>query len=373
MVTPALQPPILHVSTARGWRGGERQVLLLATGLRESAALRQAGDVKDRQDGGIVVAAPRNSPLAQRAAAAGAPVLPLPSASLLHPGNLLRLMVHLRRRPSSIVHSHTSPALSIVAILRRWAPLAATVHTRRVAFPVRPSSKYRRAADHYVAISQAVATRLREAGLARDRLSVIPSAVELAPLDSAAGCPQPRQGGPVVVCVGQLTPEKGHAVLLDAWKLVLVSLPEARLVLLGDGPEETRLRRAAATLPEGAVDFVGFRNDVPTWLRRCDLVVQPSLSEGLGTSVLDAMGCRLAVVASNTGGLAEVVEHGTTGLLVPPGDPQALAAGALRLLSDDGRRAAMGRAGRHRVERYYSIGTMVERHLDLYQELACKS
>jgi len=346
---------VLHLSCQRGWRGGERQVSLLTRGLAREG-LDQC------------IAAPTGSPLALRTAAEGIDQLPLHHRRALHPRNLLRVVRWLRRNPGAIVHAHTSPTLSLTAVARRLAQTTGVVHTRRVAFPVRRSSKYRTAADIYVAISRAVGNGLLGAGLDPDRLWIIPSAVDLGPLDIATPTSElPALAGPVVGCVAAMTAEKGLGTLLEAWFAVKEALPEARLVLVGDGPDRSALDMSSRELPPGSIVFAGQRDDVPAWLKSFDVYVQPSLAEGLGTSVLDAMACHLPVVASRAGGLPEAVADGETGILVAVGDAVALTDAILGLLADRRRAEAMGKAGRARVERHFTVEAMVEGYLEVYR------
>jgi len=349
---------ILHVTTERGWRGGERQLLLLARELGRRGLAQQ-------------IAAPRGSPLAFRASAAGLEVVLLQPSPAWHPGSLVALLRWLRRHPGALLHSHSSPALSLAALARRLAPAAGVVHTRRVAYPVRRAAKHRTAADRYVAVSQAVADGLLAAGLAAKRLRVIPSCADLETCDTAVASSEWARvpPAPLVGCVAHLAPEKGLSVLLAAWSEVATAMPGARLLLVGDGPERARLERTAASFVPDSVVFTGQRDDVAACLKALDLYVQPSLAEGLGTSVLDAMACGLPVVASRVGGLPEAVADGETGLLVPPGDPSALATAVLELLRDPERAAAMGAAGRRRVEEHFTLERMVEGYLMLYREL----
>jgi glycosyltransferase involved in cell wall biosynthesis len=166
-----------------------------------------------------------------------------------------------------------------------------------------------------------------------------------------------------------MTPEKGHAVLLAAWAESVKTMPNARLLLVGHGPERSRLEHTAAAITDAAVTFSGFREDVTDSLAATTIYVQPSLAEGLGTSVLDAMAHALPVVASRVGGLPEAVVHDETGLLVPPDDPSALAAAILELLHDPARARAMGQAGRQRVEELFSLDRMVVGHLGVYRSV----
>ncbi len=350
---------IVHLSTQHGWRGGERQVWFLARGLA-ARGWRQ------------VIAAPQGSPLAQRVAQTGLAIRPLHRRAMYHPGNLIRVAALGRAGRRVIVHAHTSPALTLAALASKLWPHTRIVYTRRVDFPVRPAAKYRRAAHAYVAISHAIARRLAASGTPANRLHVIPSGVDLEALDSASPIDSLRDdaGQPIVGCVAHLSPEKGLDVLLAAWALVARTRQGATLVLVGDGPERPRLEQAASALPAGSVRFAGSQTNVAAWIKAFDVYVQPSRSEGLGSSVLDAMACRVAVVASNTGGLPDAVSDGRTGLLVPPGEPKPLARAILDLLADPARAHTMGQAGRARVESTFSLPSMIDAYARLYQQLA---
>lgn len=355
MTTPATTPRwVLHLSTETGWRGGERQVWYLARGL-QARSLPQA------------VAAPTDSPLARECEALGVDRLALPARPLLHPVALLRLAAVVRQRPGALLHAHTSRALDAACWLARLAPCAGIVHTRRVAFPVRAAAKYRTACLRYVAISRAVADGLRAAGTPTDRLSVIPSAVDFAPLAAAVPVLSPFPGHPLVGCVAQMTREKGVAVLGAAWRRVATARPDARLVLIGDGPERAATLAALGTAA-GSAHFAGFCNDVPAWLKALTIYVQPSLMEGLGSTVIDALGCGLPVIASRAGGLPEVV-GGDGGILVPPNDPAALADAILRLLGDPAAARAFAATGEAFVRHRFTIEAMVAAYAALYRDL----
>ena len=351
-------PHILHLTSERGWRGGERQLLLLTRGLAEHG-VDQA------------VAAPAGSQVARRVAAEGIATVQVPSPIHLHPLGLGRLLVHSHRRVPSILHSHTSKTLDAARILRVVLRGASLVHTHRVAFPLRPGRKHRTAADRYVAVADAVARQLLQNGAPPERVMVIPSGVDLAALDAVHPADDPilRGPGPVAVSAGALAPEKGHAVLLAAWERVEREVPGARLVILGDGPERSRLEAMAARKPGGHVHLAGFRDDVASWLKAADVFVLPSLAEGIAGAALEAMACGLPVVATWVGGVPEVVEHGVTGLLVPPDQPGPLTAALARLLTGAAAARAMGRAGRRRVEARFGAAGMVDAYLRLYAEL----
>jgi glycosyltransferase involved in cell wall biosynthesis len=161
--------------------------------------------------------------------------------------------------------------------------------------------------------------------------------------------------GPVVTILAALRDFKGITHAIDAWPAVLAEQPTARLLLVGSGEEEPALRAQVARLGlTGSVVFAGMRSDVPEVLRGSDLVVLPSIyGENLPTVLMEAGGCGRPVVASDVGGISDIVADGETGLLVPPGDSPGIAAAILRLLTDPDLRDRMGQAGRRRMERLF--------------------
>lgn len=178
----------------------------------------------------------------------------------------------------------------------------------------------------------------------------------------------------VVGTVGRLQPVKDQVTLVDAFSELLRKRPELnkrlRLAIVGDGSlrEEVVERVRAAGLQE-VVWLPGERSDVPEVMRALDLFVLPSLAEGISNTVLEAMATGLPVVATRVGGNPELVEEGVTGALVPPANPSALAEAIGQYAQDDQRRIAHGRAGRERVLQHFSIQTMVDRYVALYDRL----
>jgi glycosyltransferase involved in cell wall biosynthesis len=163
---------------------------------------------------------------------------------------------------------------------------------------------------------------------------------------------------------------KGQTFLLRAWPAVLEGEPRALLLLAGDGPDEGALTAQAAALGLGrSVRFLGFRQDVPSLLACAEVLVLPSLNEGFGMVLVEAMAMGKPVVASAVGGVPEVVLDGQAGLLIPPADPRALAAAILRLLADPRAARRMGEAGRERARESFSRKAFLQAHRDLYGEL----
>jgi glycosyltransferase involved in cell wall biosynthesis len=201
---------------------------------------------------------------------------------------------------------------------------------------------------------------------AATRVTVIPNSVDLERFRPGPGAGQLRgilgipAAVPLLVTTGQLTSIKGHDVLLAAFAELERNDPV--LALVGRGPEEARLRALTRSLGlEDRVHFLGFREDVHVLLEDADVVVQPSLQEGLPISVLEFMAKGKAMVVSDLAGTPEAISHGVEGLLVPPGDRPALRDALRRLLEDGGLRLRLGEAARDRAEREFGLDRMADR------------
>jgi glycosyltransferase involved in cell wall biosynthesis len=231
-------------------------------------------------------------------------------------------------------------------------------------------------ATHVVAVSDRVAEyAAQEFRIPPDRLSTIYNGVDL---DSFRPIPRGRGGETAVIgSTARLHAKNDLSALLQAFARVSARRPGTRLLLVGRGPEEARLRALATSLGiSAAVQFAGEQAEVGSYLHRMDVYAQSSVAEGMPNSVLEAMATGLPVVATSVGGTPEVVVDGETGLLVPSRDPAALADALLKLLETPGMAEAFGRAGRARVEAHFGEGVMlrqmeslldrlVERHLGL--------
>jgi glycosyltransferase involved in cell wall biosynthesis len=173
--------------------------------------------------------------------------------------------------------------------------------------------------------------------------------------------------------VARLEPEKGHRTLIDAWPVVLASHPEAWLLVVGEGSERNSLEAQAASLGiSERVVFTGRREDVPAVTAALDISVLPSYREAQGLSVLEAMALSRPVVASNVGGIPEMIEEGVSGLLVPPGDCDSLAGAIVRLLSDHPLADMLAKRGHDLVHERFCIELMTGSIEALYDEMAVK-
>lgn len=356
---------ILLVDLERAWRGGQSQALLLLRGLRTRGHVAE-------------LLAPAGSALAERAAAAGIAVHS--TAAKDRRWGAMRLLRSLFRRGQrfDIVHANEAHALTAAWLARapRHAPLVAA---RRVAFPLSRGylslARYRAAAC-IVAISQAVRAQLLAAGLDPQRIAIVPDGVEIpAPISEEQRrsarqrwnfAPEDR----VLALVAPMTAEKGHALLLDAFAALRREAPQCRLLLAGDGPlRDTLEEQARAANLSADIRFAGFVDDVDAAYAACDLFVFPSLNEGAGTSLLSAMAHALPVVALARGGIAEIVQDRSNGLLVQEASPAALASAAVRLLADGGLARRLGEAARESVVAKFSADRMVDGTLAVFERL----
>ena len=356
---------VIHVDTQRTWRGGQRQVLLTVVGMRE------------RGHRALLVAHPEGE-LAKRASEGHDIIRLAPRTEVdLHAAwKLSRIVKQMR---PGVIHAHDPHAVAMSALalsLLTSGRCPGLVASRRVAFHLQGTafSKWKNhQVDCFIAASKAIRDTLIEDGIDPDRIEVIYEGIDLHRFDAEPPAKIHAElwlptHAPVVGSVSALTPEKGHKHLIDAAALVVRDVPDARFVVLGEGELRSALERQIHELHlEKHVFLPGFRADVLGFIKSFDLFVMPSLAEGLGTSLLDAMAAAKAAVASDTGGIPEAVSNGETGLLVPPRDHHALADAIVELLKDPKRRERMGNAGLERVKGIFSAEQMVEKTLGVYR------
>jgi starch synthase (maltosyl-transferring) len=227
-----------------------------------------------------------------------------------------------------------------------------------------------------VCVSEGVRRHAIESGhLDPERLVVIPNGIDVQRIDQSQPANRESLGlpadGHVALFVGRFVPQKGLDVLLDAAREVSARIASWRLVLVGDGADrEACLTRIQADpLLRERVTWLGRRGDIPSLLKGADLLVLPSLWEGMPNVVLEAMAARRAVVATSVEGSVELVEPGRTGWLVPPGDSASLAEALIQAASDPDRLGSYGHAGRDRVERDFTTQAMVTAYDRLWRAI----
>jgi glycosyltransferase involved in cell wall biosynthesis len=295
-----------------------------------------------------------------------------------------RLAGFLRARRTGILHCHmfqSSVFAAPIAKLCRVPVVIETPHVRELWRGGWIKGRYfvdrwvGHAVDRYIAVSSANARYLAgEKGLPERKISVVHNGADLGRFDPLRTAPPGMKaslgfdaGDPILAVVGRLEPQKGHAVLLDAMPAILRQHPRARLVCVGDGALRRQLERQTRDFGLGdAVRFTGFRSDVAAWMALADVMVLPSFFEGLPLVAIEAMAAARPVVATAVDGTPEVVLDGETGLTVPPGNPEALAAAVCRLLADPLLRWRMGWAGRRRALGSFTQERFVRDTQDVY-------
>jgi glycosyltransferase involved in cell wall biosynthesis len=335
---------VLHLDTGRSWRGGQRQVYLLA------AAQRARGDEP-------LIVAPPLSPLLSNARAVGLAASTVRARGDWDLAAAARVARIVRAWQPDIVHAHDARAHAIALtalVRRRGVPL---VVTRRMAYPPRGRVKYGPRVTRFIAISRAVGDALQQGGVDPSRIDVVYDGVPQPVIDKPRDWRRERDWPTAtVLCgvVGAMTVEKGVGLLADiAGELPASSRSAARLLLLGG--QETGPSRIG-----GIESFqAGFVDDVYPAMAGLDVLWHPAISEGLGTAVIDSMALEVPPVAFQVGGLPELIEHEQSGLLVPPGDIEAFARAAGRLISEPDLRRRLGRAGPDRAAAF-SVARMVD-------------
>jgi len=304
-------------------------------------------------------------------------------------GGLVRLHGFLRRAPYDIVHTHTSKAGFVGRLAARLAGVPMIVHTAHgfafhEASPPRTRRFYstlERIASHWcdrvVAVSEFHRNWAVELGMCNaDKIIAIPngiadpgrhSNVDFAQLRRQL---QKRNGDFLILSVGRLAPDKGLEYLIEAAAAMPQMERRLQIVIAGDGPVREQLERLTVRLGVAdRVSFIGFRDDVADLLAACDLVVLPSVREGLSIALLEAMAAGKPIVATSIGSQREVSSHGEVGLFVRPADAICLAEAILRLAGDPALMTRLGNNARSVYENFYTEDRMLQSYRRFYLDL----
>jgi L-malate glycosyltransferase len=358
----------LHIDTARTWRGGQNQVLVTVMCLR---AMRHR----------TMLVAHSGGELRQRAEE-GLDLIPLAPRTEMDLGAAWRLSRILKQLKPDIVHAHDPHGVAMAALALSMSTQLAKpplVASRRVDFHLRGNSlsrwKYRQV-DCFICASDAIRQMIVADGVPDARAVTVHEGIDVGRIDAAPPAKLHEElwlphHAPLVGNVAALVPHKGQRHLIDSAVLVLGQVPDARFVIAGEGELRPSLERQVKEHHlEKHVMLTGFRPDVLSLHKAFDIFVMSSITEGLGTSLLDAMAAGKPVVATAVGGIPEVVVDGETGFLVAPRDHEAMAGAIVRLLTDEPLRRRMGEAGRARVRTRFSAERMVQQTLKVYQRVA---
>jgi sugar transferase (PEP-CTERM/EpsH1 system associated) len=325
-----------------------------------------------------VVALEGAGSLAPRFAELGVPVDALQPDGGTPASGVMALYRHFKRTRPAVVHTHNvKPHLqgTLGAWLAGVPVILNTKHGRNYPITTRSvlaSRVINRRCDCLVAVSDDAAeiARSRE-GFPDDRVRVIRNGIDVARYASADLADPARRTR--AIHVARLNPVKDQATLLCAIPRILASVPAFTLDIVGDGPERAALEQLATELRiADRVRFLGFRDDIAARLADAGVFVLSSRSEGVSLTLLEAMAAGLPIVATHVGGNPEVVDVDRTGLLVPSGDPNALADAVIRVMTDPELAIRFGRAGRARAEQQFDVRGVAATYEALYLELLAR-
>ena len=352
---------ILYVDTEEFWRGGQEQLVTLMAGMKERGHE-------------VFLAAPHGSPLVQKARRHSIPAYPFRQFSELSPLAPLRLFSLFRNKSPDIVHFNTPRPIIAGGLASAWGGAPLRVCSRRVNFPLRSKLsylKYNFFLERIVTVSTSIQQTLIQYGVDSSRIRVIYEGVDVSWIDQIKTSSLfSDRAGLIVGTVAHLSPEKGHATVLEAAALLRSRFPEVTYVFVGDGPLKAKLIEKAVGLGiRDKVVFAGSRSDSEALMKEFDVFCLASDSEGLSSAILAAMATPLPVVATDVGGIPELVVDGKTGFLSPAGDPGSLAARLGRLFLSEELRSKMGQAGRQRVKRQFTLEKKLDETELLYLRL----
>lgn len=328
-------------------------------------------------------------PLASLVRTEGFPahVFPMQTKTDLRP--ISKMASLIKREGFSIVHTHGVRANLIGRLAAKWAGAGHVVTTLHsvLAFDYhRPLEKWvnrfcenstRGLTERFITVSRMLAEELKSQGVAEDRITTIYNGLEIEKYDPLTpGLPVRCELGLekddiVAGVIARLHPVKGHTYLLQAMAAAVEKLPRLKLLVVGTGADRPGLEAQARELGlQEKVVFTGFRSDIPRIIAASDFLVLPSLSEGLSLTVIEGMAMKKPVLATDAGGNPEIITPGVDGLLVPPANPNALAAGIEQLAGDRELASAMGEEARKTVEKRFTARMMAEKTAGIYRTVA---
>ncbi len=357
----------LHIDTARSWRGGQSQVMYTVMGLR---AIGQRVALVAHPDGELY-----------RRMSEGLDLIPLAPRNEIDLAAAWRLSRVIRQLRPDVVHAHDPHAVAMAATalsIVSPTPRPPLIASRRVEFKLAGNSfsrwKYGQV-DCFIANSGPIRDRLVADGIPRHKTTIVNEGVDvdriarMTPANVHAEFFLPTHA-PIVGNVAALVPHKGQHHLIDAAVLVVRDVPDARFVIVGEGELRASLEQQIHRHHlERHVMLAGFRVDALELTKGFDLFAMSSVSEGMCTALVDAMAASKAAVATEAGGIPDVLVDGETGFLVPPRDHQAMAARIVQLLRDESLRQRMGAAAFTRAREKFTVERMVEGTAAVYGRL----
>lgn len=367
---------VLHIIGGGEFGGAERHILNLAGAMEPQAAE-------------ITVCCLFSAPFVHIASEAGINVLAIPMRHKLDFGVVGKLTSLIRKGAFDLIHTHGVRANLLGRLAARQAgkkKVITTVHSLLERdYPGLLSCLAnswierltRGWTDHFITVSQGLKDQLVSRGVPGNKITVIYNGIvpdEFSPSEepgAARGKLGFHPGTPLVGIVARLHAVKGHRYFLEAAREVLLQRSDAQFVVVGDGLCRSALEAMACRLGlTGKVVFTGFMEDVRPLMADLDLLVISSLWEGFGLTAVEAMALGVPVVATEVGGLPEVVLHGETGLLAPPANAAALAKSIVWMLEHPGATGEMAKKGEKAVREKFNATVMARRTEELYRRVA---
>ncbi len=331
---------ILHIIASTGVGGAEKHLLDLC--------LQQQARGLD-----IAVALPAQGELGLALKQQGISCYPIRAGGRWHPWSLWSLRTVIRQVEPDLLHAHMLKSAAMVGRVNHSVPCVATAHNI-----VKHSAPFR-FCSHVICVSDMVRDSLCRLGYPESRTSVVYNSVDAQNYGTDKREQIRQQLGwqdkLIVLCVARLVPAKGQQYAIEALARLAARLPKLHLVLAGEGPDRDKLSRLSSRLDlSGRVNFLGTRHDVPDLLAACDMYLQPSIKEGFCIAFLEAMATGLPCIGTKTGAIPAMLDFGKNGLLIPPGDPQAIAEAIETIAIDNGRREQLAQAARTAAQSRFS-------------------
>jgi len=363
------QPRVLQLISSEGYYGAESMLVNLATSLDGAGCRNVVGVFRNGHNPHVEVG--------ERARRNGLAVEVIPCSGRLDRRALRTIREIIYNQGIDIVHTHGFKAnlYGTLAGAPLGVPLFATYH---LDWPDRGLALYGyhlldRVILHcfhkVIAVSEPIARSLRRSGLGRKKILTIANGIDMVPFSSVPLSTADSKGPMVVGLVGRLTPQKGHRYLLQAAPAVLARFPNVKFVFVGDGFERDALEQTAVGMGlDRHVCFEGQRSDMPAVYASLDVLVLPSINEGMPMTLIEGLAAGRPVIASAVGDVPKLIRHGETGLLIRPADSKDLETALIQLLSNPPMRATLAAQGRHWVCQNFSATAMAGRYRELYQE-----
>ncbi len=357
---------ILHTEWSEGWGGQEIRILL------EMKEHRKEGHT-------LYLLCPSRTKLAEEAGKAGIEVIPYKIRTPWNPGSIRKLKEVIRELRVEVLHTHSSVDSWAGGLAGRWAKVPVLVRTRHISVRVKRPwlNRIYYLPDAIITTGEHIRRELLQTHkIPAERIVSIPTGADVGrfhpvPPDLEF---KKRMGlpidSPVITLVAVLRAQKRHELVIAAAAEVIKVFPQARFLFVGDGPGRNRVEQEIKNARlESQIFMTGYQEDIPAILSFTDVGIIASVAEGIPQFLFQTMAMGKPVVATEVGGIPEIVTSGVNGVLIPPEDPAALGKAMLQVLGDPESARRLGEEGRRLVEREYTVEKMAEKVYRVYKQV----